>query len=65
MAMHSIPARLNELDKEIPIVCICHHGVRSMQVGRFLEQQGFEQIINLTGGIHAWATQVDSTMQTY
>jgi rhodanese-related sulfurtransferase len=65
IAMHSIPARLNELEKASPIVCICHHGARSMQVAHFLKQHGFERVINLTGGIHAWATEVDLTMEKY
>jgi rhodanese-related sulfurtransferase len=65
MAMQSVPARMNELDPEATIVCICHHGARSMQVARFLAQNGFDSVINLTGGIHAWATQVDQAMQTY
>lgn len=65
MSMHSVPTRLNELSKEVPVVCICHHGVRSMQVARFLKQHDFEQVINLTGGIHAWAMQVDPEMQKY
>ena len=65
IAMHSIPARINELDPQAPVVCICHHGARSMQVARFLSQNGFDDVINLTGGIHAWATQVDLTMARY
>jgi rhodanese-related sulfurtransferase len=48
-----------------PIVCICHHGARSMQVAGFLEKQGLEQIFNLTGGIHAWSLQVDPAVPTY
>jgi len=65
MAMQSIPARLNELNPEAVIVCICHHGARSMQVARFLAQNGYDNVINLTGGIHAWATQVDPAMPRY
>jgi rhodanese-related sulfurtransferase len=65
MAMNSVPIRLNELDKDISIVCICHHGTRSRQVAHFLLQQGFESVFNLTGGIHAWAMQVDPSMETY
>ena len=63
--MNTVPARLQELDEEAPIVCICHHGARSMSVAAFLERNGFTQPINLTGGIHAWALQVDNSMQTY
>jgi len=65
MAMQSVPNRLNEIDPEAVIVCICHHGARSMQVARFLCQNGYENVINLTGGIHAWATDVDPAMATY
>lgn len=63
--MNSIPARMQELDDEAPIVCICHHGARSMSVASFLERNGFTQVINLTGGVHAWALQVDHSMPTY
>jgi len=65
MPMQSIPARLADLDQDAPIVCICHHGARSMQVASFLERNGFANITNLTGGIHAWAQQVDPSMPTY
>ncbi|MBS0309633.1 MAG: sulfurtransferase [Proteobacteria bacterium] len=65
MPMQSVPARMQELDDDATIVCICHHGMRSMQVARFLEQQGFTHIINLSGGVHAWAQQVDPAMPTY
>ena len=65
MPMQTVPARINELDPDAEIVCICHHGARSMQVANFLKQNGYDKVFNLTGGIHAWATQVDQSMQTY
>lgn len=65
MPMQSVPARMGELDEDAAIVCICHHGMRSMQVARFLEQHGYADVINLTGGVHAWAQQVDPDMPTY
>ena len=65
MPMQTVPTRFNELDEEAVIICICHHGGRSMQVANFLERQGFTQVINLTGGVHAWALQVDPSMPTY
>lgn len=63
--MHAIPARKQELDPDAAIVCICHHGARSFQVAAFLERQGFDKVINLSGGIDAWARQVDPSMPTY
>lgn len=63
--MYTVPGRIEELDPERAVVCICHHGARSMKIANFLKQNGFENVINLTGGIHAWATLVDPTMDTY
>ncbi|MGK5027466.1 rhodanese-like domain-containing protein [Janthinobacterium sp. RB2R34] len=65
MPMNSIPARIDDLDEEAEIVCICHHGARSMQVAAFLERNGFGKVSNLTGGMHAWALQVDASMAKY
>jgi len=65
MPMNTIPARIDDLESDAEIVCICHHGARSMQVAAFLERNGFTRISNLTGGVHAWAQQVDPAMPTY
>lgn len=63
--MGDVPARLAELDPEQPIACLCHHGVRSLQVARFLHSNGFSQVVNIDGGIDAWSTEVDSTVARY
>lgn len=63
--MHLVPIRANELPDDREIVCICHHGARSMQVASFLERNGFDKVTNLTGGVHAWAVQVDPSMPKY
>jgi rhodanese-related sulfurtransferase len=63
--MHLVPLRSNELKPEDEIVLICHHGRRSMQVGMFLERQGFSSLINLTGGVNAWADEVDPNLPRY
>jgi rhodanese-related sulfurtransferase len=64
MPMHTVPARLHELDRTRPVACLCHHGGRSMQVAGFLEHHGYN-VINVSGGIHAWAAQVDPSIPTY
>jgi len=63
--MGVIPVRLAELDPERPIACLCHHGGRSMQVAQFLAQRGFENVANIAGGIHAWAAELDPSLNTY
>ena len=65
MPMNTIPGRIDDLDEDAEIVCICHHGARSLNVAAFLERNGFGKMVNLTGGIHAWALQVDSAMAKY
>ena len=63
--MGSVPERLDELDAAQPVVCICHHGMRSAQVVAFLGHHGHELAYNLAGGIDAWSTQVDPTLPRY
>ena len=65
MPMGTVPARCGELDPAAPVVVICHHGMRSYQVAQFLERQGFSVVANLTGGVAAWAGEVDRGMPTY
>lgn len=64
MPMQTIPARLSELDVDRPIACLCHHGGRSMQVAHFLVSHGY-QVVNVSGGIHAWSAQVDPSIPVY
>ena len=63
--MGEIPGRLSELDAARPIACMCHHGMRSLRVATFLQQQGFEHVANITGGIDAWSNEVDQGVPRY
>jgi len=63
--MGQIPQCLDELDAAQPIVCYCHHGMRSLQVVAFLQRQGFDSVYNLAGGIEAWSVQMDPSVPRY
>ena len=63
--MGQIPTHLEELDKAQEIVVICHHGIRGRHIGMYLEHAGFNNVINLEGGVEQWANDVDPTMQRY
>lgn len=67
--MQSIPARLADLQEKYgadqPIACLCHHGMRSQQVAHYLAQHGFTEVVNLQGGIAAWAEQLDRGISQY
>ncbi len=61
-----LPRQANRIRRDIPVVLICHHGFRSAQALNYLAQRlGYDNLLNLKGGIHAWATQVDPTMRVY
>jgi rhodanese-related sulfurtransferase len=47
------------------LVLYCHHGMRSARAQVYLKGQGYKNVLNLTGGIDAWALQVDPTMKRY
>ena len=63
--MGEIPARLAELDPQQPIACLCHHGARSQRVAQFLLQNGFDNVVNIAGGIDAWSLQLDTSVPRY
>ncbi len=60
-----LPARMNELDTRDEIVLQCRTGVRSMKALGLLRDSGFTRLKNLTGGIHAWAEDVEPDMPIY
>jgi len=63
--MHTLPARLHELDRAQPILALCHHGARSLQCVAFLQAQGFDAVYNIAGGIDAWSREVDPAVPRY
>ena len=63
--MRDVPGRLAELDRETPIVVMCHTGRRSYMVAQYLVGNGFSQVFNLRGGIDAWSTEIDARVPRY
>jgi len=63
--MGEVPARVAELPADIPIVVMCHHGMRSQRVVQYLRSAGRDNAINLEGGIDAWAVRVDPGIGRY
>ena len=61
----ALPARAGEIPRTQPVVCICHHGVRSAQAVAFMRRGGRGEVYNLAGGIDAWSTAVDATVPRY
>jgi rhodanese-related sulfurtransferase len=55
LPLHTLPARLHEIDDDELTVLYCRSGARSAQGVGFMAQQGFDNVYNLRGGIIAWA----------
>jgi len=62
---NDVPQRLAEIDRDREIVVQCRSGVRSQKIAEFLSQAGYPKVVNLAGGILAWADEIDPKMQKY
>ena len=65
ISLSDITVRKYELEKKTKTVIICHHGMRSAMAAEHLILEGFEHIVNLEGGIDAWANTIDQSMTRY
>jgi rhodanese-related sulfurtransferase len=60
-----VPFRGELLDPESEIVVYCRSGPRSSWATERLMEMGFKRVLNLTGGILGWKSQVDPSLQSY
>jgi adenylyltransferase/sulfurtransferase len=63
--LNDVPKRLAEIPRDREIIVHCKAGVRSQRVAEYLSKAGYAQVTNLTGGILAWAEEIDPKMQKY
>jgi rhodanese-related sulfurtransferase len=63
--LNQLNEAINDMDPQQETVMICHTGVRSRVAGNHLQRYGFTKIYNLSGGVHAWANEVDPDMAVY
>ena len=57
--------RLLGLDRNTPLVFVCHHGIRSQAAADYFLRLGFRNVHNVIGGIDAWSEQVDRSVPKY
>ena len=62
--MGDVAQRMNELDRDKEVAVLCRSGRRSMEVAKFLQQNGY-RTVNVAGGILAWSRELDATIPTY
>ncbi len=60
-----LPQALESFDREVPLIIHCHSGARGANAVAYLRMMGYENAMNLAGGISAWGEQVDPEMPRY
>ena len=63
--LRQLPRRLGELDSSREIVTVCHRGNRSLRARDLLKGAGVGRVRSLRGGVDAWATEIDPSMERY
>jgi len=58
-------ADLENLPKDTALAFLCRSGGRSQQAAEEFRARGFTRVYNVTGGINAWADEVDGTISKY
>ena len=62
--MGEVAERVGEIDRNREVVVLCRSGRRSLEVAKYLQQNGF-RAVNLAGGILAWSRDLDATIPAY
>ncbi len=62
---NDVPQRLAEIPRNREIIVHCRSGARSQKIAEFLKQSGYNDVVNVAGGILAWADEIDPTVQKY
>ena len=57
--------KLEAMPKDSRLAFLCHHGNSSMGAAEYFRKQGFTDVNNVAGGIHAWSMEIDSSVPTY
>ena len=61
----TLPKSLDRIPRDRDLVVYCRSGARSASAVQFLRQMGYEQAVNLAGGVLAWADRIDPSMRKY
>ncbi|WP_420446973.1 molybdopterin-synthase adenylyltransferase MoeB [Candidatus Palauibacter sp.] len=61
----TLPQAVENLDASEPLIIHCRSGPRGDRAVEYLRAVGFENAVNLAGGILAWAEEIDPAMPQY
>ena len=56
---------ISNTDKEKPLIVCCYHGISSQGAAAYFTEQGFKDVLSMTGGFESWRTTFpNSTSET-
>ena len=65
MPVDDIASHVHLLDRDLPVVCYCKSGIRSLRAAAMLMEKGFRDVASLDGGIAAWTRDIERTDALY
>jgi rhodanese-related sulfurtransferase len=65
MPLSNFMYHMDNLNVNDELIFYCHTGIRSLNVCNYLAEKGFKNLINLKGGIEAWANDIDPEIPRY
>ncbi len=63
--MSDVMDNLDKISKTKQVIILCRSGARSGTISRALDAEGYDNVYNLKGGILAWATEIDPSLEKY
>ncbi|MDF2436371.1 MAG: moeB [Bacteroidota bacterium] len=63
--MGDVMENLDKISKDKKVVIHCRSGARSGAICQALENEGYNNVYNLKGGIIAWANEIDPSLTKY
>jgi rhodanese-related sulfurtransferase len=63
--LQTLPGQIEQIAKDKQVIIMCRSGQRSANAVSYLEQQGFENLYNLAGGILDWKAEIDNSLDVY
>ena len=66
--LRSVPGELSRLDalaEQMPLIVLCHHGVRSLNAVHWLREKGVDACQSMSGGIDRWSLAIDPSVPRY
>lgn len=63
--LNKVLNQMHQIPRDQEVVVMCKMGGRSQRAIELLQQEGYDNLINLKGGITAWQKEIDTSLPAY